>query len=123
MTDRPTINVSLTPVWVIFAITIAGSSSTGLFWNALGFIAKHAYGFSRIENLSLYLAMGLVYAAAAWKAGSVGQTFGWSDRGGAPAGDLSWSGRGRVAGRASVDAPMASRFRQINTVILMVEAD
>ena len=69
-------------MWVIFAITIAGSSSTGLFWNALGFIAKHAYGFSRIENLSLYLAMGLVYAASAWKAGSVGQTFGWSDRGG-----------------------------------------
>ncbi|MEL7073280.1 MAG: hypothetical protein AAGK34_04545 [Planctomycetota bacterium] len=82
MTVKPTTNVSLTPVWVIFAITIAGSSSTGLFWNALGFIAKHAYGFSRIENLTLYLAMGLVYAASAWKAGSVGKIVGWSDRGG-----------------------------------------
>jgi hypothetical protein len=82
VTVKPTTNVSLTPVWVIFAITIAGSSSTGLFWNALGFIAKHAYGFSRIENLTLYLAMGLVYAASAWKAGSVGKIIGWSDRGG-----------------------------------------
>ncbi len=82
MTDKPTTNVSLTPVWVIFAITIAGSSTTGLFWNALGFIAKHAYGFSRIENLSLYLAMGLVYAGSAWKAGSVGKIVGWSDRSG-----------------------------------------
>ena len=82
VTVKPTTNVSLTPVWVIFAITIAGSSSTGLFWNALGFIAKHAYGFSRIENLTLYLAMGLVYAASAWKAGSVGKIVGWSDRGG-----------------------------------------
>ncbi|RPG09495.1 MAG: hypothetical protein CBB84_004480 [Phycisphaera sp. TMED24] len=82
MTVKPTTNVSLTSVWVIFAITIAGSSSTGLFWNALGFIAKHAYGFSRIENLTLYLAMGLVYAASAWKAGSVGKIVGWSDRGG-----------------------------------------
>ena len=82
MTTKPPTNVSLTPVWVIFAITIAGSSSTGLFWNALGFIAKHAYGFSRIENLTLYLAMGLVYAASAWKAGTVGRIVGWSDRGG-----------------------------------------
>ncbi|MBL22251.1 MAG: hypothetical protein CMJ37_05415 [Phycisphaerae bacterium] len=82
MKSTPTTNVSLPPVWVIFTITIAGSSSTGLFWNALGFIAKHAYGFSRIENLSLYLCMGLVYAASAWKAGSVGKIFGWSDRGG-----------------------------------------
>ncbi len=82
VTVKPTTNVSLTSVWVIFAITIAGSSSTGLFWNALGFIAKHAYGFSRIENLTLYLAMGLVYAASAWKAGSVGKIVGWSDRGG-----------------------------------------
>ena len=82
MTAKPPTNVSLTPVWVIFAITIAGSSSTGLFWNALGFIAKHAYGFSRIENLTLYLAMGLVYAASAWKAGTVGRIVGWSDRGG-----------------------------------------
>ena len=82
MKPKPTNNVSLTPVWVIFSITIAGSSSTGLFWNALGFIAKHAYGFSRIENLTLYLAMGLVYAASAWKAGTVGRLVGWSDRGG-----------------------------------------
>lgn len=82
MTARPTTNVSLTPVWVIFAITIAGSSSTGLFWNALGFIAKHAYGFSRIENLTLYFVMGLVYAGSAWKAAAAAKFFGWSDRGG-----------------------------------------
>ena len=82
MTARTSTNVSLTPVWVIFAITIAGSSSTGLFWNALGFIAKHAYGFSRIENLTLYFVMGLVYAGSAWKAAAAAKFFGWSDRGG-----------------------------------------
>ena len=82
-------------MWVIFAITIAGSSSTGLFWNALGFIAKHGYGFSRIENLTLYLTMGLVYAASAWKAGSVGKIVGWSDRGG-----VLWCLLGMAAGLA-----------------------
>ena len=65
---RPTTSVSLA---VVLWITMLGSVSTGVFWNAISFIAKHGYDFSEETNAVLYLLMGVVYAAGAFTSGTV----------------------------------------------------
>lgn len=51
------------------AITFLASLGTGVFWNGLSFIAKHAYDFPQGRTLALYATMGIVYAATAASSG------------------------------------------------------
>ncbi len=60
-----------TPLWAVLAVTFLGSFSTGVFWNAISFIAKHGYDFSQKRNFVLYVVMGAIYAVTAFGAGGL----------------------------------------------------
>ena len=62
----------------VLIITMLGSVSTGVFWNAISFIAKYGYDFSEERNAVLYLIMGVVYAVGAFTSGPVSRR--WSRR-------------------------------------------
>lgn len=65
------------PLGAVLAVTFLASLGTGVFWNAIGFVAKHAYGFSQQRTLVLYLVMGAVYTIGAARAGPVTR---WCER-------------------------------------------
>lgn len=56
--------------WVLISVFFC-SLGTGVFWNAISFIAKHAYGFSQTRTLMLYLVMGVIYTVGAYRAGAI----------------------------------------------------
>ncbi|MCP3904732.1 MAG: MFS transporter [Planctomycetes bacterium] len=60
-----------TPLWSVLSVTFFASLGTGVFWNAISFIAKHAYGFEQERTLVLYLVMGATYTVGAAMAGRI----------------------------------------------------
>ncbi len=58
--------VKSTPLGAVLVVTFLASLGTGVFWNGLSFIAKHAYGFDQVRNLILYALLGAVYALGAF---------------------------------------------------------
>jgi hypothetical protein len=62
---------TVTPLWSVLTLTFLASLGTGVFWNAIAFIAKHAYDFSQERTLVLYLVMGGTYMAGAAMAGRI----------------------------------------------------
>jgi hypothetical protein len=66
----PTVSHSdASPLWAINALTFVASIGTGVVWNGVAFVAKHAYEYDRIQTLALYVAMGGVYVLGAMTAG------------------------------------------------------
>jgi len=55
----------------VLAASFLISFGTGVFWNVLPFIAKHAYHFSEVRNYSLFALLGAIYVLGAWKSGVV----------------------------------------------------
>lgn len=66
----------------LLVITVIASFATGVFWNAIGFIAKEAFGFDAARTLLLFTVTGFTYALAAYLAGDVTARVGrrWSPR-------------------------------------------
>lgn len=61
----------VTPLWAVLLVTFFGSLGTGVFWNAIAFIAKHSYDFSQNRNFLLAVVMGAIYAAGAFTSSRV----------------------------------------------------
>ncbi|MBT8484395.1 MAG: hypothetical protein HKO59_13850 [Phycisphaerales bacterium] len=76
-THRASSPVAATPLWSVLTVTFLVSLGTGVFWNAIGFIAKHGYDFSQARTLVLYLVMGVVYTIGASRAGRITR---WCER-------------------------------------------
>jgi hypothetical protein len=62
----------------MLSATFLISIGTGVFWNGLPFVAKHAYGFSAQRNFLLFAVMGGLYMIGAFKAGAVTRLVGRS---------------------------------------------
>ncbi len=62
---------SPTPLGAVLALTALCSLGTGVFWNGMAFIAKHAYDFTQTRNLLLYAMMGGIYTIGAFRAGAI----------------------------------------------------
>lgn len=60
-----------TPLGAVLAVTFFTSFSTGVFWNGLSFIAKHAYDFDEKRNFILFAVMGGIYAVGAFRAAAM----------------------------------------------------
>lgn len=60
-----------TPLGAVLAVAFFTSFNTGVFWNGLSFIAKHAYGFTENRNFILFAVMGGVYTVGAFRAGAM----------------------------------------------------
>lgn len=69
MHRRVSHHTQLTPLWAVNALTFFASVSTGVIWNGVAFIAKHDYGYDRIETLTLYVVLGVVYVVGALSTG------------------------------------------------------
>ncbi len=48
------------PLWAVLLLTAFASVGTGVFWNAISFVAKRAYDFSQSRTLVLYLVGAIV---------------------------------------------------------------
>lgn len=59
------------PLGVVLPLTFFGSVAGGAFWAVTFFVAARVHAFSPLANLALAVAMGLVYAAGAWRAGAL----------------------------------------------------
>ena len=64
-------SVAPTPIAAVLVVTFFESLGTGIFWNAIPFIAKHGYDFSQNRNLLLAGVMGIVYTIGAFRAGQL----------------------------------------------------
>src|SRR5687767_2809916 len=60
-----------TPLLAVCAVTFLASIGTGVVWNGVPFIAKHDYGFSEQQTLSLYIVLGGTYVIGAMSTGRV----------------------------------------------------
>lgn len=57
------------PLGAVLAMVLLASLGTGVFWNAISFVAKHAYDFSQQRTFVLYIVMGALYTIGAAGAG------------------------------------------------------
>lgn len=59
------------PLGPTLVVTFLLSIGTGVFWNAIPFVAKHAYGFGLGRNLLLASVMGFIYTVGAFRSGAI----------------------------------------------------
>ncbi len=69
VTQQP--KASPTPLAASLLLTAMASIGTGVLWNGLPFIARIEYGFGKVENLLLYLLIGVVYVAGSLTASAM----------------------------------------------------
>ncbi|MDY7110546.1 MAG: hypothetical protein SYC29_18090 [Planctomycetota bacterium] len=63
----------VTPLWAPLAVTFLASLGTGIFWNAIAFIARNTYDFPQERNFVLAAVMGAVYVIGAFGIGRIMQ--------------------------------------------------
>jgi hypothetical protein len=70
-----------TPLPALLALTFLMSIGTSVFWNAIAFVAKHAYGFDQKDSLVLTAVMGIIYTVGAFGSGPILRRLPGSPRG------------------------------------------